>query len=133
MLSLALTLTLAVAISGDSPSSYGAPPQPAYHAPQPAYHASAHNEVAKPYQYQYSVQDDYSGVNFGASETSDSKAVTGSYTVHLPDGRVQTVTYTADDYKGYVAEVKYEGTPVYPEAKPYHAPAPKYTPAPAPK
>ena len=31
--------------------------------------------------------------------------------------------YTADHVNGYVAEVTYEGTPVYPEAKPY-APAP---------
>merc|ERR1711910_31368 len=30
----------------------------------------------------------------------------------------------ADHYSGYIADVKYEGTPVYPEAKPYH-PAPK--------
>ena len=53
------------------------------------------------------------------------------FQVHLPDGRVQTVTYTADHYNGYVADVKYEGTAVYPEAKPYHpAPAPKYHPAP---
>ena len=40
-----------------------------------------------------------------------------------PDGRIQHVKYTADHYNGYVAEVTYEGTPVYPEAKPY-APAP---------
>ena len=43
------------------------------------------------------------------------------------------MTYTADHYNGYVADVKYEGVPVYPEAKPYHpAPAPAYKPAPAP-
>ena len=66
----------------------------------------------------------------GSSEAADGKAVTGSYSVALPDGRVQTVTYTADHYNGYVADVKYEGTPVYPEAKPYHpAPAPAYKPA----
>ena len=41
-------------------------------------------------------------------------ASTGSYTVNLPDGRVQTVTYTADEYGGFVADVKYEGEPVYP-------------------
>ena len=64
---------------------------------------------------------------------ADGKAVTGSYSVALPDGRVQTVTYTADHYNGYVADVKYEGTPVYPEAKPYHpAPAPAYHAAPKP-
>ena len=45
----------------------------------------------------------------------------------LPDGRIQHVKYTADHYNGYVAEVTYEGTPVYPEAKPYvPAPAPAY-------
>ena len=47
----------------------------------------------------------------------------GEYSVALPDGRIQHVKYTADHYNGYVAEVTYEGTPVYPEAKPY-APAP---------
>ena len=94
------------------------PPPPSY-APAPTY-----KEEPKPYAYSYAVKDDYSGANFNAQETADGKAVTGSYQVALPDGRIQTVTYTADHYNGYVADVKYEGTPVYPEAKPYH-PAPK--------
>merc|ERR1711997_1163865 len=104
------------------------PPAP-YHAPAPApYHAPApYKEEPKPYAFQYGVADDYSGANFNAQETADGKAVTGSYQVHLPDGRVQTVTYTADHYNGFVADVKYEGTPVYPEAKPYH-PAPHPAP-----
>lgn len=58
------------------------------------------------------------------------KTVTGSYQVALPDGRVQTVTYTADHYNGFVADVAYEGEAHYPEDKPYH-PAPSYKPAPA--
>merc|ERR1719430_2564562 len=86
-------------------------------------------EAAQPYSYQYAVQDDYSGANFAASENSDAKVVTGSYTVHLPDGRIQTVKYTADHYNGYVADVSYEGTPVYPEVKPYKPAPPKYAPA----
>merc|ERR1711922_24548 len=81
-----------------------------------------------PYAFEYGVADDYSKANFKAAETADpSGNVSGSYQVALPDGRIQTVTYTADHYNGYVAEVSYEGTPVYPEAKPYvPAPAPAY-------
>jgi hypothetical protein len=65
----------------------------------------------------------------------------GSYRVNLPDGRVQTVTYKADNYGGFVADVKYEGEAVYPPepkegyGKTYAAPppAPKYAPAPPPR
>merc|ERR1712228_876224 len=105
------------------------PPAP-YHAPAPyppAPKAPHYDEAPKPYAFQYGVADDYSGAKFNAQETADGKAVSGSYQVALPDGRIQTVTYTADHYNGFVADVKYEGTPVYPEAKPYHpAPAPGY-------
>ena len=97
------------------------PPPPSY-APAPTY-----KEEPKPYAYSYAVKDDYSGANFNAQETADGKAVTGSYQVALPDGRIQTVTYTADHYNGYVADVKYEGTAVFPkyEPKPAYKPAPK--------
>ena len=53
----------------------------------------------------------------------------GSYTVALPDGRVQKVTYTSNGYDGYVADVTYEGTAVYPE-EPAYKPAPAYKAAP---
>ena len=98
MFTIALVFTVVSAISADGPPAYG--PAPAY-APAPSYE----KEVPQPYQYQYGVQDDYSGANFAASENSDAKVVTGSYTVHLPDGRIQTVKYTADHYNGYVADV----------------------------
>merc|ERR1711936_1530218 len=107
---------------------------PAYHAPAPVVHAAPayaapvavvhKKELPEPYTYTYGVADDYSKANFNAAETSDANGVvSGSYSVALPDGRIQHVKYTADHVNGYVAEVTYEGTPVYPEAKPY-APAP---------
>merc|ERR1711887_56940 len=48
----------------------------------------------------------------------------GSYSVALPDGRIQHVNYKADGYEGYVADVTYEGTAVYPEAPVVKAVAP---------
>merc|ERR1712209_259490 len=63
--------------------------------------------------------------------TSDGASnVQGSYTVALPDGRIQTVTYTSNGYDGFVADVSYTGTAVYPEEKAYK-PAPAYKAAPA--
>ena len=119
---------------------------PVVHA-APAYHAPAVvvKEAPEPYTYTYGVADDYSKSNFNAAETSDASGnVGGSYSVSLPDGRIQTVTYTADHTNGYVAEVSYSGEAVYPpapaggypgEAKAYAAPAyaaPVYhSPAPA--
>merc|ERR1711935_1236030 len=78
----------------------------------------------QPYTYAYAVKDDYSGANFNAQESADGKVVTGSYQVALPDGRIQTVTNTADHYNGYVADVKYSGEAGYPkyEPKPYKLP-----------
>ena len=71
------------------------PPAPGYGPEEPP----------QPYSYQYGVHDEYSGANFAANENSDTKVVSGTYTVALPDGRIQTVKYTADDYTGYVADV----------------------------
>ena len=41
------------------------------------------------------MKDDTSLVNFAANEHRDGPAAAGSYQVALPDGRTQTVTYTA--------------------------------------
>merc|ERR1739848_579904 len=129
----------AAAIPAGPPAPYHAPAPAPYHAPAPAYgKAPAYDESPKPYAFEYGVADDYSGANFKAAETSDSKVTSGSYSVNLPDGRIQTVTYTADPYgyNGYVADVAYTGEPHYPEYKPtYKAaphPAPAYKPVPHP-
>lgn len=76
-------------------------------------------QVPTPYNFAWAVKDDYSYNNYNHQETGDEKGyVTGSYSVDLPDGRKQTVDYKADDYTGYVADVKYEGEAKYPEYKP---------------
>merc|ERR1711902_206175 len=65
-------------------------PAPAYPAPAPApYHEPKGKE--EPYAFQYGVADDYSKANFNAAESSDGKVVSGSYSVALPDGRIQHV------------------------------------------
>merc|ERR1740131_339535 len=106
---------------------------PAYHAPvvhaAPAYHAPAYPDEPSPYTYTYAVADDYSNANFNAAETGDGAGnAEGSYSVALPDGRTQHVAYKADGYAGYVADVTYDGTAVYPDAPaPYKAaPVPAY-------
>ena len=85
-------------------------------------------DTAPVYAYNYAVADSYSGANFGQNEKRDGYATSGEYRTVLPDGRTQIVTYgTADAHSGNIADVKYEGTAHYPEAKPvkvvpaYHA------------
>merc|ERR1712051_1101272 len=88
------------------------------------------------YNYNYAVKDDYSGSIFTAAEERDNYNAAGSYSVNLPDGRVQIVSYSVSGPDGgYIADVKYEGVASYAPvaAKPYvPAPAPVYKPKPAP-
>merc|ERR1712223_2169129 len=113
------------------------PPAP-YHAPAPVYgKGPVYEDGPAVYNYEYAVQDDYSGVNFGQNEHRDGYSTSGQYRVLLPDRRTQIVTYnTADAYSGNVAEVVYEGTASYapaPVHKPVHPvhpvhPAPVHAP-----
>merc|ERR1711936_712237 len=95
-----------------------------HHAPvvaHPVAHAVAevYPDEISPYTFNYAVADDYSKSNFNAAESNDGTGVVeGSYSVALPDGRVQHVAYHANDIDGYVAEVTYDGTAVYPESVP---------------
>merc|ERR1719418_390364 len=128
-----LSACVAAAVAGYAPApvAYHAPAYhaPAYHAPAPAYHAEVYPDEVSPYTFTYAVADDYSKANFNAEETSDGAGnAQGSYSVALPDGRIQHVAYTANGYDGYVADVTYDGTAQYPE---YVPTAPAYAPAPA--
>ena len=84
---------------------------PAPYAPEPV--------LPPVYAYQYGVADDYSKAVFSQTENRDNYATAGSYSVNLPDGRVQTVTYSVNGPDGgYVADVQYSGVAAYPEYKP---------------
>jgi len=97
---------------------------PSYHTPIKPYKKEAH-----PYSYEYGVSNDYTGTNFQENRSQNKEGVvTGSYSVLLPDGRLQTVTYHADHHGGYVAEVTYQGTAVYPEPTPAYPRVGAHTP-----
>ena len=125
------TLAILALAAADNAPRYGYAPAP---APVYAYKEAAYDEPAV-YAYNYAV-DDYNGVKINAGEQRDGYATSGSYSVVLPDGRLQTVNYqVADAYSGYVADVVYTGEAVYPAySKPAYAPAPyaaaPYKPAP---
>ena len=106
---------MAIASSTPIPDS---PPEP-YNAPS--------------YAFKYTVDDGPYGPVFSHGENRENYNTKGEYQVNLPDGRVATVTYTVDGPSGFIADVKYDGVSVYPDAPPaYHpAPAPAYAPAPA--
>ena len=89
-------------------------------------------DVAPLYTFGYNVnnKDGYEPQAFQHDENRDGYQTHGEYSVALPDGRTQIVTYRVDGDSGFIADVRYEG-----EARPYdyHAkPAPAYKPAPAP-
>merc|ERR1711931_601918 len=107
-------ITLAMVAAASAAPQYAA--APVVHA---VAHAVAAPDLAEPspYTYTYAVADDYSKANFQQSESNDGTgAVTGSYSVNHPDGRIQTVTYNANDLTGNVATVEYSGTAAYPPA-----------------
>merc|ERR1712051_851574 len=70
---------------------------------------------ARPYSFGYEVVDAEAGNAYGHREGTDDGVTKGEFRVVLPDTRTQIVRYTVSAETGYVAEVSYEGTPVYPQ------------------
>lgn len=54
------------------------------------------------------MKDEPSYNDFGHKEKADAKIVSGVYFVNLPDGRLEKVTYTVDEY-GYHPKVEITG------------------------
>nr|XP_045617767.1 pollen-specific leucine-rich repeat extensin-like protein 3 [Procambarus clarkii] len=82
------------------------------------------------YDYKWAVNEESSNAEFDHKEARDDNNIKGSYSVQLPDGRVQTVTYYVNGDSGYVAEVTYQGEARYPEsdeAPVYTPPRPRYS------
>jgi len=92
-------------VEPEAPSSEYLPPPH-----EPAVAAANHqvSDMPMPFNFDWAVKDEDSSNDFGHYAVSDGNTVTGSYRVLLPDGRVQIVTYKADE-NGYVADVQYQG------------------------
>lgn len=69
------------------------------------------------YDWEYNVKEHYN--DFGHKESRHGYAATGKYYVALPDGRLQVVTYVADEF-GYKPTVEFEGQAAYPGDNPYN-------------
>ncbi|XP_064077119.1 pro-resilin-like [Macrobrachium nipponense] len=73
------------------------------------------------YDFNWAVRDESSENDFGHQEARDGDNTQGSYYVHLPDGRLQTVKYFVDGDSGYVAEVNYDGEARFPDSASYES------------
>ena len=94
-------------------TAYGGPGE------EPAGAASGQEgNVAGPpaeYNFEYAVEDEETGNNFGQEEVRDGDVTTGSYFVQMPDGRMQIVNYSVDGDSGYVVDIevsRYSGSVV---------------------
>ena len=74
------------------------------------------------YNFGYSIADTLTGDSKTREESRDGDVVRGSYSVADPDGRIRTVTYTADAVHGFQAKVTYDGAEG-PVAIPFNSPS----------
>lgn len=109
-------------------NAYGVPSSDSYSNGNNGYSNGGYEEPAK-YEFQYDVQDEQAGLDFGHKEQREGSVATGKYYVLLPDGRKQVntrgffhlnfayplslfpqvVNYIADE-NGYRPTITYEDT-----------------------
>ena len=105
-------LVVVVVMSATAVHGYVIQPPGAAATPVGAYDYD--DDSAAAYRYLYTVADSLSGASFNVGEERDGDLTAGSYSVALPDGRVQTVNYRVTADSGYVADVSYTGEAHYP-------------------
>ena len=110
--------------SSVQPAAVAAPAVPAVQPAAVVIAKVEEEEAALPahYDFGYSVSDAASGDSKSRQESRNGDVVTGSYSVADPDGRIRTVTYTADSEHGFQATVTYDGE-AGPPAIPFNPPA----------
>ena len=73
-------------------------------------------EKPDPFHFEYGVHDDKYHTDFSEHRSGDEAGnIKGEYTVALPDGRIQHVTYVADNYGGTTMQVEYKGEARHPD------------------
>lgn len=70
-------------------NAYGVPSQDSYNSQGGYSNNGGGYEAPAKYEFQYDVQDDQAGLDFGHKESRDGSVATGKYYVLLPDGRKQ--------------------------------------------
>ena len=82
-----------------------------------------YDEKPDPFHFEYGVHDDKYHTDFSEQRSGDeSGSMKGEYTVALPDGRIQHVSYHADaNYGGTVMEVSYSGEARHPDVVHHHS------------
>ncbi|XP_042887882.1 cuticle protein 7-like [Penaeus japonicus] len=115
-----------------------AAPQGGYNYQAPVVQQPEYPAAPAQYNFQWDVNDQYSGNFYGQQEQRDGDNTQGSYYVRLPDSRLMRVEYYSDA-SGFHPTVTFEGEAQYPSApaqvysQPAPAPTQQYSqPAPAP-
>merc|ERR1711892_325538 len=80
-------------------------------------HGGSYDEKPDPFKFEYGVHDDKYYTDFSEHRSGDEYGnMVGEYTVALPDGGIQHVSYHADaNYGGTVMEVSYSGEARHPD------------------
>ncbi|CAH2210368.1 jg14094, partial [Pararge aegeria aegeria] len=78
------------------------------------------------YEFEYNVQDTHTGDIKSQHEARDGDQVSGSYSLHQPDGSVRTVHYNADAHNGFNAQVENSAPSTHAQPAPVHYAAPTH-------